>query len=184
MKKIPTLFVRNFEEGGDRQVRDEIHPEAAWVAAGEGVATRKFDGTCCMVKDGGLYRRFEAKAGKPVPEGFEPCQDIDPVTGNQPGWIPVDDKNSADKYHCEAEIPSEDGTYELCGPKIQSNREKFGHHVMVRHGEIVIDDFPRTFAEIRDYLATHDIEGVVWYHPDGRMAKIKCRDFGIRRGVG
>ena len=24
------------------------------------------------------------------------------------------------------------------------------------------------------------IEGIVWHHPDGRMAKIKARDFGIQ----
>ena len=24
-----------------------------------------------------------------------------------------------------------------------------------------------------------DIEGIVWHHPDGRMAKIKRRDFGL-----
>jgi hypothetical protein len=27
-----------------------------------------------------------------------------------------------------------------------------------------------------------DIEGLVFHHPDGRMAKIKLRDFGMKRG--
>ena len=43
MKKIISLFQRNYE--GDRLVRDELVPGAEWVAAGEGVATRKWDGT-------------------------------------------------------------------------------------------------------------------------------------------
>lgn len=42
---------------------------------------------------------------------------------------------------------------------------------------------PRTFGELRRYLEQHDIEGIVWWHPDGRMVKIKGKDFGIRRGV-
>lgn len=30
------------------------------------------------------------------------------------------------------------------------------------------------------WLADEGVEGVVWHHPDGRMAKLKGRDF--RRG--
>jgi hypothetical protein len=36
-----------------------------------------------------------------------------------------------------------------------------------------------TFDELRDYLSEGSIEGIVFHHNDGRMAKIKCRDFGI-----
>ena len=28
-----------------------------------------------------------------------------------------------------------------------------------------------------DFLADFPHEGIVWHHPDGWMAKIKCRDF-------
>ena len=42
MKKIISLYQRNYN--GDRQVRDEVVPGAEWVIAGEGVATRKWDG--------------------------------------------------------------------------------------------------------------------------------------------
>jgi hypothetical protein len=42
-------------------------------------------------------------------------------------------------------------------------------------------DAPRTFNELREWLSGMDIEGIVFHHPDGRMAKIKKRDFGIRR---
>ena len=46
MQKIPTLFERDWT--GDRsRVLDKVNPEAAWVLAGEGVATRKRDGTAC-----------------------------------------------------------------------------------------------------------------------------------------
>ena len=43
-------------------------------------------------------------------------------------------------------------------------------------------DAPRTFDALRAFLADHDdIEGIVWHHPDGRMVKIKGKDFGIKR---
>jgi len=42
MKKIPSLFQRNYD--GDRQVRNELVPGSEWVANGEGLATRKWDG--------------------------------------------------------------------------------------------------------------------------------------------
>ncbi len=184
MNKIISLFARNYD--GDRLVRDEIVPGAEWVVAGEGVATRKFDGTCCLVRGGRLFKRYDAKAGKQPPANFEPAQDADPVTGHWPGWVPVGD-GPEDQWHREAFAPDAawvpDGTYELCGPKVQRNAEGFTTHVLVQHGVDVLIDVPRTFAELREYLSTRDIEGIVWHHPDGRMVKIKLRDFGLKRGA-
>ena len=66
MKKIISLFQRNYD--GDRLVRNEVVPGAEWVFAGEGVATRKLNGTCCLVRDGKLCKRHEVKpGGKPPP---------------------------------------------------------------------------------------------------------------------
>jgi len=45
----------------------------------------------------------------------------------------------------------------------------------------VLEDAPRKFEEIKAYLADKDIEGIVWHHPDGRMVKIKKKDFGYKR---
>jgi hypothetical protein len=182
MKKTISLFQRNYD--GDRLVRDELVPGAEWVAAGDGVATRKFDGTCCMVRDGKLYKRYELKSGKAAPAGFEPAQDADPVTGHRPGWLPVGD-GPDDARHRDALAAAggmlPDGTYELCGPKVQKNPEGYEAHVLVRHGSEVLDDCPRTFDALREYLRGRDIEGVVWHHPDGRMVKIKGKDFGLKR---
>lgn len=182
MKKIISLFCRNYD--GDHLVRDEIVPGAEWVADGEGIATRKFDGTCCMARGGALWKRYELKAGKTAPAGFEPAQGADNVTGDIPGWLPVRD-GPEDSRHREAlsavPFPLDDGTYELCGPKVQNNPERFGSHVLVRHGVAQLPDAPRTFAALREYLGTADIEGIVWHHTDGRMVKIKARDFGFLR---
>jgi len=156
MKKTVSLFARNYD--GDRLVRDEIVPGSEWVVAGEGIATRKHDGTCCMVRDGKLFKRFDAKAGKVPPANFEPAQ------------------HEAEAFSSNLT----DGTYELCGPNVQSNPEGYEAHVLIRHGCEILDA-PRTFDALRDYLASNDIEGIVWHHQDGRMVKIKGKDFGIKR---
>lgn len=186
MKKIVSLFQRNYE--GDRQVRDEVVPGAEWVITGEGIATRKWDGTCCMIEKGILYKRFDAKHGKTPPDGFIAAQDPDPVTGHWPGWIKVSQTAKEDKWFREAvegygELSAEfeDGTYELVGPKINGNPEGFETHQLVHHGHIVIENLPRDFEHIQGYLSVACIEGIVWHHPDGRMVKIKAKDFGIKR---
>ena len=183
MRKIISLFQRNYE--GDRQVRNEVTPGAEWVLAGEGVATRKWDGTCCLLREGKLYKRYEVPKGGKAPANFEPANEVDPNTGKQQGWVPVGD-GPDDRWHREAlETPPglSDGTYELLGPKIQGNPEQREKHALVPHGRDTMDDCPRTFDALRDYLQRHNIEGIVWHHPDGRLVKIKARDFGIRRGA-
>lgn len=182
MKKTASLFARNYD--GDRLVRNEIVPGSEWVANGEGVATRKIDGTSCLWRDGKLWKRHELKHGKTAPAGFAPAQVPDPVTGDVPGWLPVGD-GPEDARHREAlQQPwtaVEGATYELLGPKVQKNPEGYAQHVLVRHGAEVLEDAPRTFDALREYLAGRDIEGIVWHHPDGRMVKIKGKDFGLKR---
>jgi hypothetical protein len=188
MRKIISLFQRNYD--GDYLVRDELVPGAEWVAAGEGVATRKYDGTSCLIRDGVLYKRYDARQGRQPPPGFEPAQEPDPVTGHWPGWLPVGG-DTVDRWHREAfargvdacGLPFADGTYELVGPKVQGNPEGVSEHVLVRHGADVLHNAPRTFAELRAYLEPLAIEGLVWHHPDGRMVKVKRGDFfGKPRG--
>jgi len=184
VRKIISLFQRNYE--GDRLVRDEVVPGAEWVVAGEGVATRKWDGTCCMVRAGKLFKRYELKPGKTPPADFEPANDVDEHTGKQQGWRPVGD-GPEDVYHREAFTGTElDGTYELCGPHVQGNPEGFSRHILVPHGKAVLANVPRTFTALRDWFAANvvskaDVEGIVWHHPDGRMVKIKAKDFGLKR---
>ena len=177
MKKIVSLFQRNYDT--DRLVRDEVVPGAEWVLRGEGIATRKFDGTCCRVAGGVLYKRFDAQAGKPAPDGFEAAQDPDPVTGHWPGWLRVGDGNE-DRWHREGwdnSAPLVDGTYELVGPKIQSNPDGFDKHMLVLHGAELLSDAPRDFEGLKAYLSDKTIESIVFHHPNGEMVKIKKRDF-------
>ncbi len=198
MKKIISLFQRNYD--GDRLVRNEVVPGAEWVLAGEGVPTRKWDGTACMVRDHRLYRRYDFKRsptlqnpdgrslpkvkGQQPPPGWEPCQDPDPVTGHQPGWVPVGDGPEDHWYHdVDYLLPTlPDGTYEFLGPKVQGNPEGWSSHTLVRHGGIYLSGVPRDFDGIRDWLAQHTVEGIVWWRDpseDCEKVKIKRRDFGL-----
>lgn len=177
MKKIPTIFVRDMTKQ-PALVTPEWKAGCEWVRDGEGIATVKMDGTSCLVRAGKLYKRRELKEDQPAPPDFEQA-DFDEETGKTVGWVPVtDDPN--DRWHREAFTSQDDGTYELVGPKIQGNKESWPHHMLVRHGVQPIVADPRTFDDIKAWLADQHIEGLVWHHPDGRMAKIKRRDFGYK----
>jgi len=183
MKKIPTIFERDWN--GDRSlVTREPNPLCDWVFSGEGFPTRKIDGTSCLIRDGKLYRRRELKSGQKEPSGFE-LADHDNETGKTVGWIPISDVPE-DKYHREAFARLgpvyDDGTYELVGPNIQGNPECMAYNQLIAHSSLGIQGGPsRDFDGIKIWLSGQDIEGVVFHHLDGRMAKIKLRDFGLKR---
>jgi len=174
MKKIPTLFQR----GDDRRsVIDAVTTGCEWVLTGEGRATRKWDGTCCKVESGRLYARREVKAGGAIPADFT-LEELDANTGKAFGWVPVGNGPEW-AIHREAFTGNElDGTYELIGPKINRNPDHWDHHALIPHGVAgpAIDP-PRTYDGLRRFLADLDWEGLVFWHPDGRKAKIKRRDF-------
>lgn len=206
MKKILSLFKRNYD--GDRLARDEVVEGCEWVLAGEGVATVKFDGTCCMVRDGQLFKRYDRKVSKqakrrkrkdseyvfqasdfkPAPDGWEQAQESDVITGHWPGWLPVGE-GPEDQYHREAMVnwlseyllPPVDDTYELVGPKVQGNPYDLSGHVLWVHGVPFFKPFepPCDFEELREYLIDFEHEGIVWHHLDGRMAKVKRKDYGF-----
>ena len=180
MKKIPTIFNRNYDSNRCR-VFNMQHPDCDWVFNGKGVATRKWDGTCCMIKDGEYFKRrcIKLKKSGAIPAEFIREQ-LDSNTGKLFGWMPVAEE---DKWHVEAlYFGLVDGTYELVGPKIQGNPEEFFEHYLVSHryGEIY-NGILRTFDGIRAFMRDKDIEGIVFHHPDGRMAKIKKSDYGMER---
>lgn len=200
MKKIPNLFERDWN-GDKSRVLPELHKGAdvEWVLHGEGVPTVKWDGSAVMVRGGELFVRLDCKRGKPPP-GFEPCEDPDPKTGHHPGWIPAAG-NPAASWHRDAFINTggallPDGTYEACGPQLQSNPYRFGSNILIRHGAHPIDclQVGRTAEDAFKTLKTHlsewqfkheempapmPIEGIVWHHPDGRMVKVLASDLGL-----
>jgi hypothetical protein len=181
MEKIISLFQRNYD--GDRLVRDEVVPGAEWVIAGEGVATRKWDGTACLIRDGKIYKRYTLKPGRTAPRDFDAVTALDSKTGEQQGWVPVGDgpEDAAYREAFQFNYPCPEGSYELLGPKIQGNPERKERHCLVRHGLCILPLVPVSFDGLERYFAAHDVEGIVWHHPNGRMVKIKGKDFGIKR---
>lgn len=180
MKKIPSLFARD-----GAVLTTDYHPAALWVVNGEGVATRKWDGTACRWFDGRLWARYDAKGGKPTPSGFVECQEPDPITYHRPGWVPA--TRPEDKWIREAagDSPRQDGTYEACGPRIGANPEKLHTHMLVRHGAHPLADVPRDRDGLLAYFAANDIEGVVWWRnlDDVECDKVKITGaaLGIKR---
>ena len=179
MRKIPTIFVR--DDNDRRFVTTRPHPDSDWVFRGEGVPTRKYDGTCVMLdEDGDWWARREVKPGKISPPDFVALE-TDDETGKTVGWEPVEQSGFA-RWHTDAlGNPYERrpvGTYELVGPKVNGNPEGIGGHELIRHADAeILADAPRDFDGLAAWLHAHPYEGIVWHHPDGRMAKIKKRDF-------
>ena len=171
MEKITTLYERDEAQRG-RPVKPGLKSSCTWVEAGEGLATRKLDGTNVKVERGALWKRQKPAEGDYDNAAYVPARRDDP----------------ADRYLFEAFDAQEewtDGIYEAVGPKIQGNPERYERHTLVRvvpvDPSLILQDAPRTFESLRDYLSINDIEGIVFHHPDGRKAKIKKRDFGLRR---
>jgi hypothetical protein len=193
MQKIPTLFKRDPEDL--RHVLPVVTPGCEWVLAGEGRATRKFDGTCVLLDEElQWWNRREIRAGKEMPADAIDLG-VDPNTGKHMVWVP--NSPSGFKKQLEEAVAYYEGvlspgTYELCGPKIDtrggSNPERLTRHKLVRHKEAestIIGPHPSysgplDFEMLRQAiknLGSIGWEGVVWHHPDGRMAKLKVRDF-------
>jgi hypothetical protein len=185
MRKIPTLFERKFE----KHFVVEISPIPAkgleWVLAGEGVATLKYDGACCAIINGCLYKRYDAKRGKPIPDGAIPCQDTaDPITGHLPCWLKCDRENPSDKWFYNAYDKSggenlDDGTYEAVGVHFQTNPYDMDDDKLVRHGETIIELSDRSFEGIAKFLTENYIEGIVFWKDGEPKCKIKRKDFGL-----
>lgn len=188
MQKMKTLYKKDLNDLS--RVTDELDPECLW-AFDEGVkATRKFDGTACAIINGKLYKRWDNKKGKTPPEGSIECQEADEFTGHHPYWIPCLRSDNSNKFHFEAFDKRdvwEDGTYELIGERINKNMEHVGNgHILIKHGDISFKEkekewMLKSIDNLKSFLANSDIEGIVFHHPDGRMCKIRKKDFGMVR---
>jgi len=61
MKKTSTLFKRKWLSLHTFELEETVAEGCEWVLEGYGVATRKFDGVCCLIRDGELFARFDFK---------------------------------------------------------------------------------------------------------------------------
>lgn len=203
MKKIKTLFVIDRETNLATEV---LTPGAEWVVNGEGKATIKFDGSSAFFKNGVLFKRFDRKLKShfmkmarkmgdkfipedhmfnDVPEGAIPCEEKPAAHSlHFPHWVPVGE-GPEDKFHREALENSgmlKDGkTYELVGPKVNGNPYNLEKHELWEHGsiEFKVEDF--SFEGLKKIFEEKlkNEEGLVFHHTDGRMIKLRRKDFGF-----
>jgi hypothetical protein len=194
MRKIPCVFKRDFSNPRAPKILNEVTPGCEWVLSGEGVATVKHDGSACLIKDGQLFKRYDAKRGKEPPTGFVPAQEPDAITGHWPGWVPVDVRNPepSDVWHALAwYITNEDriigdDTFELCGPRVNNNHDGLATYQLIRHGcaEIAPSMLGKhEFESLRSFLENFPHEGIVFWRErgnvDGDMAKLTRENFGF-----
>lgn len=184
MEKIKTIFERDWE--GNKGVVDKhlIPPEVL----AECVATEKLDGTNVRLTiRAGTLVRLEKRRN---PSKIEKARGIE-----EPWYVDADEYAPNDKFMWEAArntvltgIPDGEYSGEALGPSIQGNPLNLDTHIVVlfSRGEApVFEGVPTDFTALKDWLPNQKskfgndapIEGVVWHHPDGRMFKIKTKDF-------
>lgn len=186
MRKIPTLFQRDFANN-PRYVTSAVTGGCEWVLRGEGVATRKYDGTCVKLDEAGAWwARREVKPGKTPPPEFV-VEEHDDVTGKTVGWEPAR-RSGFYKSLCEATFEAEEAndgglwpvdTYELIGPRVNGNPEGRERHELIAHHSAEHLVVPLAYTDLAVWLSRCSYEGIVWHHDDGRMAKLKRRDFDV-----
>ena len=188
MKKIPTLFKREYLNHHVVRTLPEVTPGCEWVLEGEGIATVKWDGSCCAIINDELYKRYDAKNGKQPPEGAIPCCDPDPITGHWPHWVKCDRKKPEDQWFFAAfnypafQFYRKNKSYYTCeaiGVHFQGNPYHMDHDMLLPHGDDIINDLDRSFEGIHTYLQNHVIEGIVFWKDGEPQCKIKRSDFGL-----
>lgn len=199
MKKIPTLFERQYENHKVSGITDKLTDESLQIVLdGRTLPTVKYDGSACMISGRKLYKRYDAKKNKKAPAGAIPCQpEPDPITGHWPHWVELKASNPADKWYLEAfstslAAPYSDAsiiyrderehTFEAIGPHFQGNPYNLSNDIVVAHGFRSISELQGmqlTFEIIKDYLKNNIIEGIVFWYADKPLCKIKRTDFGF-----
>jgi hypothetical protein len=167
MTNVPSLFVLNAKGRATKRVT----PGTEWVLAGEGTATRKWDGVACMLD------------GLRLPH-TEPTEGYDGkwwVLDGLGCWMPVEDSIFAEAHseavrnRCCGEW--QPGTYELIGRDVAGNAEGLSTHLLMRHGTVHwLAAAPRDYEGLREWLPAQEFEGVVWWrepgNPDAGLAKL------------
>lgn len=192
MKKIPTLFKRVFTPDHQKTITREVTPGCECILRGECIATVKWDGACCAIINGEIYKRYDAKIGKDgkrknPPEGAIPCQpEPDPITGHWPHWVKCEEGKPEDKYFLEALanfrlapmlsttpaqpykeryfVSAPDGTYEAIGYPWQGNPYALQTCTLYRHGDDFIGDLWLRDDGTEDKFAYDKIRGYLEEH--------------------
>ncbi|MBU1173241.1 MAG: hypothetical protein KKD44_27055 [Proteobacteria bacterium] len=182
MQKIETIFDR----GNNFKVTAKIRAGTEWVFEGKGIATEKLDGTNIRITvKNGTITKVEKRCNPTKQEKLE---------GAEPGYIDAHKDDPSNKHIFRAvdntnssQLPDGEYPCEAVGPKIQGNPLELNNHIcyLFTYNPVVVSDVPRTFQGLREFIEKfesnfspgHKAEGIVFHHPDGKMAKIKRKDF-------
>jgi hypothetical protein len=182
MPKLESPFVRELIND-TYIVVDKINPGYEWVFENPDViACEKLDGTnvSILIEDGqikSIWNRTERI----------------PFFNKGKRWIVEGVYNSFERGYMEF-LPDGQHFGELIGPKVQSNHYKLDEHLWMpfnrmRNGFAFksFGKYPKNFAAFSEWCKTlmplyglhlglgkdTFVEGIVFYHPDGRMAKLR-----------
>ena len=182
MKKIPTIFKRDMNNGG--RITQEYFQEFNFVDA---IATEKLDGTNVRV----TVRNTE-------PVRLEKRRNPDKIQKHKgitdPWYVDASPYETGDKWIYDAlkntdlsNIPDGEWSGEAVGSDIQGNTLDLETNriVFFTLGQCpLFENVPITYEELKEWLPKQQskygyglIEGIVWHCVDGSMMKIKTKDF-------
>ncbi len=190
--KLESPFMRELNKKGEYVVTDKIAEGMEWVFEDASVlATEKIHGTCCAVAiENGVAVSLWNRANR-----------INFI-GGTPSKALTEGVNNA---LAKERFAMEDGVQwgELIGPRIQKNDYALQEHEWLPFETYVKKHlaykswhkYPKTYENIRDWFfksieeggifsllmrrkgITQKPEGIVFHHPDGRMAKLRLDMF-------
>jgi hypothetical protein len=195
MPKLECPFIRK-EINGDYIVVDEINPGYEWVFEDESVmAIEKLHGTnvSILIQDGiivGIWNRTERV----------------PFFNKGKKWLIEGVLNSFERGYMEF-LPDGQHFGELIGPKVNGNPYKLKEHLWIPFSSFAQEHlkykswgkYPKDFKTISEWFKeliplyssmingqdgreNGFVEGIVFTHPDGRMAKLRKDMFDWFKG--
>lgn len=201
MQKIPTLFKKKYNDNGKYlgvipEWNVKLDPNKFYAI------TVKWDGAACAIIDGELYKRYDVKPGKKIPDGAIICQSYDKDAKHNPCWVKCDRDNPSDKWHWAAFdkmiwysfvtgmfkstqfYKLTDWTYELIGAHIQDNPYHCDSEYFIKHGSTITDilkppyDLEKIYSSFKSLLNQKRIEGyVLWEIKDVDDIEIVQKEF-------
>jgi len=190
MPKIQSPFVREVNDKGDYVVTPKITEGYEWVFTDDTVlAIEKLHGTnVSIIVESGIVTSLWNRTARI------------PFFNKGKSFITKGVLESFDRGYCE--LPDGQWFGELIGPKINGNPYQLKEHVWIpfktysaKHLAYTSwGKYPKTFESMSGWFQTlmplyslrihgkeatskYFVEGIVFTHPDGRMAKLRCDMF-------